>query len=79
MTNFRLFQLKKLTDNNFKFDANGRKFSKRIDNTVGKGEMACYDQFLIFPQCFENTYTAGSKNTGFFGKGLNEELSLKLF
>ena len=31
---------------------------KRVENTVGKGEIACYEQFLLFPQCFQKTYTA---------------------
>ena len=29
-----------------------------IENTVGKGEIARYEQFLLFPQCFQKTYTA---------------------
>ena len=29
-----------------KFDENGRKFSKQVGNTVGKGEIALYEQFL---------------------------------
>ena len=33
-------KLKELADDNFKFDENGRKFSKRIENTEGKGEIA---------------------------------------
>ena len=35
-----------------KFDENGRKLSKQVENTVGKGEIAPYEQFLHFPQCF---------------------------
>ena len=27
-------------DDNFKFNENGRKFSKQVENTVGKGEIA---------------------------------------
>ena len=27
-------------------------------NAVEKGEIACYEQFLLFPQRFQNTYTA---------------------
>ena len=27
--------------------------SKQVENTVGKGEIACYEQFLLFPQCFQ--------------------------
>ena len=48
----------KLKDDNFKFDENGRKLSKLVENTVGKGEIARYEQFLLFPQCFQKTYTA---------------------
>ena len=51
-------KLKELADDNFKIDENGRKFSKRIENTVGKGEIARYEQFLLFPQCFQKTSTA---------------------
>ena len=29
-------KLKEFADNNFKFDKNGRKFSKRVENTEGK-------------------------------------------
>ena len=57
-TNFGLHQLKEFADNNFKFDENGGKFSKRVENTVGKGENARYEQFLLFPQCFQKTCTA---------------------
>ena len=37
----------------FRFDENGRKLSKWVENTVGKGEIARYEQFLLFPQCFQ--------------------------
>ena len=42
-------KLKECADNNFKFDENGRKLSKRIENTAGKEEIARYEQFLLFP------------------------------
>ena len=48
-TNFRLFQLKVFADHNLKFDENGRKFSRRVENIVGKEEFAHYEQFLLFP------------------------------
>ena len=47
-------------DDNFKFDENGRKLSKRVENTVGKGEIARYEQFLLFPQCFQKACFPGS-------------------
>ena len=34
------------------------KFSNRLENTVGKGEIARYQQFLLYPQCFQRTCTA---------------------
>ena len=49
---------KEFADDNFKFDEIGGKFSNRVENTVGKGEIARYKQFLLFPQCFQKTYTA---------------------
>ena len=50
--------LKKFADDNFKVDESGRMFFKQVENTVGRGEIARYEQFLIFPQCFQKTYTA---------------------
>ena len=41
-------KLKELADN-FKSDENGGKFSERLENAVGKGEIARYEQFLLFP------------------------------
>ena len=58
MTNFRLFQTERICRDNLKFDENGEKFSERIENTVGKGEIARYEQFLLFPQHFQKTCTA---------------------
>ena len=58
MTNFRLFQTK--IDNNFKFDKNGRKIFKWVENTVGKGEIASYKQFLLFSQCFQKACFPGT-------------------
>ena len=45
-------------DDKFKFDEIRRKFSKRVENTEEKGEIADYKQFLPFPQCFQKTLTA---------------------
>ena len=53
-------KLKKFADDNFKFDENGRKFSKQVENTVGKGEIARYEQFLLFPQCFQKACFPGA-------------------
>ena len=46
--------------------------SKWEENTVGKGEIARDEQFLLFPLCFQNTCTADTKNQGLFGKRLTK-------
>ena len=43
-------------DDNFKFDENGRKLSKQVENTVEKGEIAHSEQFLLFPQCLQKFF-----------------------
>ena len=30
-----------------------------VENTVGKGEIACYEQFLLFPHCFQKACFPG--------------------
>ena len=42
-------KVKEFADDNFKFDKDDRKFSKQVENTAGKGEIARYEQFLLFP------------------------------
>ena len=64
-------KLQEFADDNFKFDENGRKFSKRVENTVGKGEIARYEQFLIFPQCFQKTCTADIQKPGLVWERIN--------
>ena len=63
-------KLKQSADGNFKFDDNSRKFSKRVENTVGKGEIARYEQFLLFPQCFQKACFPGASKVSLFGDGL---------
>ena len=52
-------KLKRSADDNFKFDENSRKFSKWVENSMGKGEIARYEQFLLFLQCFQKTCFPG--------------------
>ena len=61
MTNFRLFQTE-FADDNFKCDENGR---KRVENTVGKGKIAHYEQFFFFSQSvFKRLALQTRKNQG---------------
>ena len=57
---FNLSKLKAVAEYNFIFDENCRKFLKPVENTLGKGEIARYKQFLlkVFPQCFQKTCNA---------------------
>ena len=71
MTNFRLFQLKEFADDNFKLDENGRKFSKQIENTVGK-EIARYKEFLLFPVFSKDLYSRYVKTRACLGKDFNK-------
>ena len=64
-------KLKEFADDNFNFDENGRKFSKRVENTVGKGEIARYEQFLHFPVFSKDLYYRHVKKTGLVWKRFN--------
>ena len=48
-TNLKLFKTHRLC----RFDENGRKFFKWIENTVGKGEIAHNEQFSFFYSVFK--------------------------
>ena len=56
-------KLIEFADNNFRFDENERKLSKRIENTVGKGEIARYSVFKRF-------VTQGRQKVSLCGNGL---------
>ena len=62
-------KLKEFADDNFKFVENGRKLSKQVENTVGKGKIACYKQFILFPLCFQKACKRHVKTRACFGKG----------
>ena len=70
-------KLKEFADDNFKFNKSGRNLSIWAENTAGKGEIACYKQFLLFPQYFQNaSFPGASKGVTVWEwvkKGLNIE------
>ena len=53
------YKLKEFAEDNSKLDEKGI-VPQRVENTVGKGKIACYEQFLLFPQCFQKACTAGT-------------------
>ena len=59
-TNSRLFQAERVCRRQFKLDENEKKLSKQVENTVGKGEIAHCEQFLLFPQCFQKACFPGA-------------------
>ena len=67
--NFDSSKLKGFADDNSKFDENGRKLYKRVENTVGKGEIASYEQLLLSHSVFKGLAPQTHKNKGLFGKG----------
>ena len=70
MINLDSSKLKEMADDNFKFGQNSRKFSKREENTVGKGEIAHLEQFLFLHSVFKRLVPQTcKKKKGFSGKG----------
>ena len=68
-------KLKDFADDSFKFDEYVGKFSEMVENTVGKGKIAHYQQFFLFLWCFQKIYTADTENKVLFRKGLRPSLS----
>ena len=46
-------KLKEFTDGNFEFDENGRKFSKHVENTVGKEDLLFTSNFSFSRSVFK--------------------------
>ena len=65
-------KLNEFADVNFKFDGNGRTFSRWVENTVGKGEIAPNEQFLLFPLCFQKTSSADMYKPGLVWERVND-------
>ena len=47
---------------------------KQVENTVGKGEIARYEQFLLFPQCFQKIHTADTLKPGLVWETVKQAL-----
>ena len=63
-------KLKEFADHNFNFDENGRKFFKRVENTVRKGEIARFEQISPFLTVFSKRLMLQTrKNSACLGKG----------
>ena len=78
-THFRQLQTERVCRRQFQFDANGRMFSKLVKNTVGKGEFAHYEQFILSHTVFKRLLMQTRKNLGLFGNGLSSLQAIYLF
>ena len=64
------FKFEDFADDNLKFHENDRKFYKQAENMVGKGEIARYEQFFLFPTVFSKEfYCRHVKTRACLGKG----------
>ena len=66
-------KLKEFADDNFGFDSG--KFLEKVENTVGKGEIARYKQFLLFPLCLKKTCTADTYKPGLVWERVNNTMT----
>ena len=60
---------KETADDNFKFNENGIKFSKQVENTVGKEKLLVTSDFSFSHIVFKRLVLQTRKNQGLFGKG----------
>ena len=65
-----LSKLKAFADDKLNVAQNIEVVFHRIENIVGKEENACYQHFLLFPQCFQRAFSSGRQKSSLYGKGL---------
>ena len=58
--NFDITKLKAFADDKSNIAKIKISLFDRVENTVGKGENAGYQHFLLFPQCFQKSCSLGS-------------------
>ena len=64
-------KLKEFADDNFKYDENGEKFSKRVENAVGEKEkLLVTSNFSFSLSVFKSQVLQTCKKQGLFGKEL---------
>ena len=62
--NFRLMKFKAFAADKLNIAKMTIPLFDRVENTVGKGENAGYQHFLLFPQCFPKPSSLGSLKVG---------------
>ena len=62
-------KLNEFADDDFKFDENGRKLSKRVENTVGKGKLLVLSNFSFSHGVFKRLVAQGRQKVSLCGNG----------
>ena len=62
--NFRLYEIERISDDQLNVAKMTIFLFERAVNTVGKGENAGYQHFLLFPQCFPKASSSGLLKVG---------------
>ena len=63
-------KLKEFADDNFKFDENGRRLSKQVENIVGKAELLVTSNFSFSHTIFKTLVSQGRQKVSLCGNGL---------
>ena len=66
-------------DTKGEFYVNGWKFFKLVENTVGKGEISRYKQFLFLPLFSKDLYCRHVKTRACLGKSKSPNIKLTIF
>ena len=76
MTIFGQDQIQSIADDKLNVARMTISLFDRVENTVGKGENAGYQHFLLFLQCFPNPPSLGSSKVGIVWERLKIVLTL---
>ena len=65
------FKLKDFAEDNLTFEENSEKFSKRVENALGKEKLIIKSNFSFSGSIFKRLALQSWENKGLFGKGLS--------
>ena len=74
---FDYSKLQEFADDNFKFYKNDKVFLT-VKNTIGNGEIARYEHFFLFPQCFQDFNCRHVKTRAYITERVNSLLNDKI-
>ena len=71
-------KLIEFADDNFKFDEYGRRLSKPVENTVGKGEIARTSNFSFSHTVFKRLVSQGRQKVSLCGNDLKHDICIQM-